>query len=383
MPISGYAPVSILRFPVVLVRYMLEASMADETTYIKDLVRIPGYYLKGVYREVNEKAVFLWAQAIAFKVLVTIVPIVILATGIVGRILSGDQAFQSVASYVREMLPDYRSEEIIRFLEAYQNASTVLSVIGVLGLLFAAMTLFTTLRVVISNVFQEDWRKDRTILGGYGFDIRMAAQVGLFFLLSLGLSVLMQSLSSAGSSLLHEVGLDYPWIQEGWGRIFTTFGLLLPFLLTVGMFFQLFYFIPKPKPPKRSAFIGAMVTSFLWELAKYLFTFYASRVGRFEGYVAVADGTNAAEGGLTMAFVNTFGLILAFVFWVYYSGVVLIIGATVALLHEKRHQRQTIVTDVQHEGRSTNGGRQISEKEEREEEEDLIERRVPRQNFSL
>jgi membrane protein len=65
----------------------------------------------------------------------------------------------------------------------------------------------------------------------------------------------------------------------------------------------------------------------LWEAAKYAFTFYATRVGRFE-----YGGEDSTPIG------DTFGVIIAFVFWVYYSGIVLLIGAVVALLHEKAHR---------------------------------------------
>src|SRR5690606_26077760 len=98
------------------------------------------------------------------------------------------------------------------------------------------------------------------------------------------------------------------------------------------MFFQLFYFIPQPHPPRQSAFIGALVTGLLWEVAKLSFTFYATSVGRFDRYVV--PGTEAEE--MISVLGEAFGLIIAFVFWVYYSGVVLVIGALIAVLNEKR-----------------------------------------------
>ena len=98
------------------------------------------------------------------------------------------------------------------------------------------------------------------------------------------------------------------------------------------MFFLLFTFIPLPHPPRKSALLGAVTTALLWELAKNAFTIYATRAGRFEyGSAEAGDGAVGLLG-------NTFGLILAFVFWVYYSGVVLCVGAIVALLNEKRHR---------------------------------------------
>ncbi|MEM1044483.1 MAG: YhjD/YihY/BrkB family envelope integrity protein, partial [Bacteroidota bacterium] len=91
----------------------------------------------------------------------------------------------------------------------------------------------------------------------------------------------------------------------------------------------LYYLVPRPKPPKRSALAGAAAGAVLFELAKNLFALYATHVANFERY-----GEGEGLG-------SVFGLILAFVFWVYFSGFILVIGAVVASLHEKRvHPRK-------------------------------------------
>ena len=297
------------------------------STYVNRLKRIPRYYAKGLYRQLSDKDIFLWAQAIAFKVLITIVPVIILATGVLGQVLQREKPFEVVRRFIEDFLPPYRSEGILAFLQQLADSSGRLTIVGVAGLLFSAVILFTTLRVAVSNVFQEEWHEERTIVGGYLFDIRMVGQVGLFFVLTLGFTLTAQYLNTAGFEYLQRIGLDYIWIQQGWRRAFNLFSLLIPFLLTTAMFFQLLYFVPKPHPPRRSVLIGALTTSVLWEAAKYTFTLYATRVGRFE--YGTGEDTPIGE---------TFGLIIAFVFWVYYSGIVLLIGAVVALLHEKAHR---------------------------------------------
>lgn len=306
------------------------------------------YYGQGFFSELTEKNVFLWAQAIAFKVLVTIVPVLILATGIFGRVLLYDKPFEVVSGFLRSFLPAYQINRLVDdFLRPLQSASGTLTLIGVLGLILSAMTLFTTLRLVISGAFQEDWHKERSILGGYVFDLRMAAQVGLVFLLTLGLTLMMSTINAAGFEFIQSVGLDYVWLQDGWRRLFKTVGLVVPFALTIVMFFQLYYFIPKPHPPHQSALLGAVSAAVIWEGAKGAFTFYAANVGRFDRYSTPDDVGLAALG-------DTFGLIIAFVFWVYFSGLILALGALLVLLHEKRHRAKTTndreAADKDHDG---------------------------------
>ncbi len=302
------------------------------SSFLRRVRQAPAYYGHGLYQQLMHKDIFLWAQAIAFKVLITIVPVLILAAGVLGQFLQREKPFEAVSTFARNFMPPEKGDDIINALRAISSAGDFYTIVGVLGLLLSAMTLMTTLRVSISNVFQEDWHENRSILGGYLFDLRLVAQVGLFFILSFGLTLAVQTMNRAGFEFIEQVGLDYVWIREGWRRVLQMLGLVIPFLLTTAMFFQLLYFVPKPRPPKRSVLVGALFTAVLWEAAKSGFTLYATQIGRFDRYAeAGSEGARAYLG-------NTFGLIIAFVFWVYFSGVVLLLGAIVTLLHEKAHR---------------------------------------------
>lgn len=285
------------------------------------------YYIHGLYRELSDKNLFLWAQAIAFKVLVTIVPIVVLATGIAGRVLRGNDAFATVARFIHDFLPPSQSNQLVTFLEQLQQASGTIVGLGGLGLLLSAVSLFITLRIAVGKAFEQDWHEDRSLLGGYLFDFRMVIQVGVFFLLTISFSVVAQSLLN--TAIVEMLGMNADWVREGWSRVIRTLNIFVPFFITTAMFFQLYYLVPQPHPRKRSAFSGAMLAGVLWEGLKQAFTYYATYVGHFDRYAAPGEGLNALG--------NTFGLIIAFVFWVYFSAIVLMIGAVIASLYEHRH----------------------------------------------
>lgn len=293
---------------------------------------LPRYYVKGLFREIHDKTVFLWAQAIAFKVLITIVPLILMGTGLAGTILKRDRPFQYVEALIRDFLPAYQSDQIISFLSQLQSASSTLTWIGVVGLTVTAITLFTTLRTVLANVFQEEWHEHRSILGGYLFDIRMALQVGLLFVASTLITVARKTLTDTSLGRLREFGLDYPWLEAGWHEALDTMGLILPFLLSIVMFYQLIFFTPKPRPPWRSAMTGAVFTAVLWEAAKTVFTAYATSFGSFE------------QSGLA-ALGDSFVLIIVIVFWAYFSGLILTFGAIITLLHERKHRKPELLSN--------------------------------------
>lgn len=285
------------------------------------------YYIRGVVRQLYQKEVFLWAQAIAFKVLITLVPIVILGTGLFGRVLRQERPFAYVERVVRDFVPAYGADRLVGFLGQLQGASTALTIIGVATLVVTATTLFTTLRIVLANIFREDWHSSRPVLRGYLFDLRMAIQVGLFFLASIGLTVVAQTMGPPGISALADIGIGTGWLQTLWDGAVHGLSVGLPFLMSVGMFFQLLWFTPIPRPPKRSALAGSLVGALLWEAAKHGFTAYATRMGSF-------------DSGFLSLLGDTFVLVILLLFWAYYSGLVLCMGAIITLLYEARHRRR-------------------------------------------
>lgn len=295
---------------------------------IRRLLGALRYYGRGIVRLWGDIEIFLMAQAIAFKALVTIVPVLILLTGILAWVLARDQPFARVAQLIHDFLPPYQSEQLIGFLQQLQMAWGTFTLVGAVALFITIVTLFSTLRRSITLIFHSHWREERSFFGQYLFDARMAVQVGVFFLLTIAVTVGFQIVDRIGAELIAEYGLDYFWVEEGWKTTFQLISVMLPLVITMAMFFQLYYFIPKPSPPVRSVLLGAVIAGLLWEVVKLGFTWYASYLGRFERYI----GDDGGIGPIGEAF----GLIIFFVFWVYYSGIVFLLGAFFTLLDEER-----------------------------------------------
>ena len=294
------------------------------------------YYLAGIWKRANEVPIFIWAQSIAFKVLVTILPLILIATGVFGLVLRQENPFDSVARYLRSFLPPGQSEGLVSLLYQLQESSQTITIFGAIFLLVTVVTLFSVLRYIVATAVG-DHHTYRPILGGYVFDLRMTLQVGLLFLLSFALTVSVTYISNESTQVLASWGFDPDVLKRGWGLVLRALTILVPYMISVLMFVQLYYFIPQPSPPSKSAFFGATVAAVLFELAKNGFTIYATYSGRFEQYVSDAAGESAGDaalGGLG----GVFGLLLALVFWVYFSGLVLIIGAIMTGLHERRNK---------------------------------------------
>lgn len=299
--------------------------------FVRSTLDAVRYYLAGIWKRGNEVPIFIWAQAIAFKVLVTILPLILIATGIFGLVLRQENPFDTVAGYLRTFLPVGQTENIVNLLYQLQEASSTITIFGSIFLFVTVVTLFSVLRYIVATAVG-DRHTYRSIPAGYAFDLRMVLQVGLLFLLSFALTLAVNYLSTESTAVLSRIGFDPDLLKRGWRIVLRVVSLLVPYLISLLMFVQLFYFAPRPSPPSRSAFFGATVSAVLFELAKNGFTLYVTYFGTFDRYTS--GDSEAALGGLG----GIFGLLLVFVFWVYFSGLVLIVGAMVTGLHEHRHR---------------------------------------------
>lgn len=286
------------------------------------------YYLIGFWHRLWAHPIFLWAQAIAFKVLVALIPLVVVATGIFGLVLRQDNPFEAVAGYLQTFLPSEQGEPLIQVVDQLQRSSGTITILGAIFLVTMIITLFGRVRYVVGAAMGESRHRRRGEIDGYLFDARMIVQVGLLFVLSFAVTLAVSILASEARWLV-QIGVDPDFLRTVSGRVVRYVSIAVPYLLTVGMLWQLYYFIPRPRPPKRSALVGAAVASILFEAAKNGFALYATTIGNFDRYTRPASEGFGGLGGL-------FGLLLAFGFWVYLSGLILIIGAFVTVINEQR-----------------------------------------------
>jgi membrane protein len=105
-------------------------------------------------------------------------------------------------------------------------------------------------------------------------------------------------------------------------RVEYWFGNLLALMFITGMFFALYKFLPSRRIRWEPALVGALFTSFLFELAKQLFTAY---VGSFN------------PGSLYAG--TLYGIVIV-VFWVYYAALIFILGGEVGQVYELRRTRR-------------------------------------------
>jgi membrane protein len=279
------------------------------------------FYVVGVVTRFWNEDVLLWCGAVAFKAIVTILPLSLLVLGIFGLFLREASVLNGLSGLVEGALPTGQADQIIEVLHAFAGASQTITLVGSAALLVTSISLFTTLRVVLENVFHKTHIK-RSTLAGYASDLQMAVICGALFLCTLIVTN------------LRRFGLDFGslpgWMVEGWANVVGWSGIVIPLILSSILFFLLYYFVPKPKPSFRSCLVGATFAGLCWEVAKQGFTLLATHSAMFARMRNVEEQVELNTLG------ELFVLAVLLVFWVYYSSVILVVGGMITALRDER-----------------------------------------------
>jgi membrane protein len=100
---------------------------------------------------------------------------------------------------------------------------------------------------------------------------------------------------------------------------------VISFILIFIMFFIFYDFIPYENFNKKVPAIAALSATILWEIARRIFGFYIAHIGSL----------NKIYGA--------YALTIVVAFWIYYTSIVLIIGAEIGQLYRERLEQISIL----------------------------------------
>ncbi len=170
-----------------------------------------------------------------------------------------------------------------------------------LGLWWAATRLFSSIRTVLDLVLES--QVQHGYIKAKLMDLGLVLVTGLLFLLS----ILLAGLLDLIKTLPHRFSGAFPgFFHHPFGP--PLLGFVTGFVFSGAMFFLIFRLVPSRRPPLRPVVLSSLVTAVFWELAKFLFRLYVEGANNF----------TALYGSL--------GLLAVFIFWVYYSSLIFVLG---------------------------------------------------------
>ena len=274
-------------------------------------------FLRRVWNKADQDNVFFMAGAIAFNLIVAIVPLVLTMLGIAGLILQKqvsdpsktlfDLIFRSLPPAGAEFEHYIRDQVINPLL----NRSGGFIGFGSLVLIWVSTRLIGTLRYVLREVY--DVGEDRNIIRGKWFDVQIVIAASLLFAINVFGAVTLTVVAHTGSQFL---GVQ----PTAW---FSQFLVSAAAALSLWVMFLLIYrYLPFRRVQWRTALVSATFTSVGFELLRRAFAWYALNLANFRGTYA--------------NFVN----LVLLVFWMYYIAIVFVLGGEVGQVYSMRRIRR-------------------------------------------
>ncbi len=275
-----------------------------------------GDFVRRVWNKADQDQIFFLASAIAFNVLVAIVPLALATLGIAGLIFKniymGDPAYRIEVAIIGALPPvsDEFVKTIRTLLTDILDNSKGFTILGILAFAWFSTRLIGTMRTALREVF--DLRQERTIILGKIFDIKMVIVAGSLLALNVGVTLLITYLTNRGQALLGVTVIGF------WNTFLANFAA---FLSIWTMFLLIYRYLPIRRIQWRTAIISTTFASIMFEIMKRAFALYASR-----------PGYGALYGSLYIAAI--------LVIWVYYTAIAFILGGEVGQVWTLRRIRR-------------------------------------------
>lgn len=251
--------------------------------------------------------------AIAFYTVFSLAPLVIIVLAVAGFFWGHDAVQGQLFGQLNGLVGADGAGAIQGVVEsASQPAEGITAtVISVVMLAVGATTVFAELQSALDRIWEVPetekksgiWNMIRSRLLSFGLVL------GLAFLLLVSLVV------SAG---LAAFGTWTSGLMPGWEFVLQVINLVISFVILTVLFAMIYKFMPQAKVAWRDVWVGAAVTSLLFDVGKLL-------IGLYVGKASVAS-SYAAAGSLVVVLI-----------WVYYAAQVFLLGAEFTWVYAKEH----------------------------------------------
>ena len=302
-----------------LIRFYKNIRSFIELKTVKYIVGFIRHYIFGLAKRIDEHNLFFAASGISFSLLIGMIPFILLVFFLFGALVDQETIQGQVINLIEQVIPypayaDYVKKIILSRLPEVRNYSNIAGLIGVFGLMITASWIFTSLRTILNQIFHTKIQKGFIYV--FFRDIVMTA---LLLLIILFFTFLIPTLNVL-SDVTNTVRLLKIYEIDSLINILVYFSSLL---IMFFLFYLLYYFIPYEPLGRTVPAISAVWTMVLWEVARSIFGYY---VYNFLG---------------TNPFYGAFVLMVAVLLWIFYSSVLLILGAEIGqLFRERRNEKR-------------------------------------------
>ncbi len=258
------------------------------------------------------------AAAITYYTIFSMFPFLIFVTGVVGLLLNAETQADVVDEVLKNipLSQDQGRNDVNDALDSISGTNAqALGFIGLVGLLWSSSSMFGSIRRALNIVYRDPeynrpWFQQKVV------DLVLVIGLSVFFLASIGATAALRVIKgrSEDTAWLGDLSRDAGFMWE-----IAQYGI--PFVFSFVAFAFCYTIVPSRNRNLGNAWPGALVAAVLFEGAKAVFAYY---VTHFKNYDVVF---------------GSLGAVITFMFWVYLSSQILLIGAETAAVYAKVKER--------------------------------------------
>ncbi|MFL0353720.1 YihY/virulence factor BrkB family protein [Xanthomarina sp. GH4-25] len=256
---------------------------------------------------------FRLSAVVAYYAVLSMPGLLVIIINLVGSVWGVDIVQGRLTSEISSALGRDAADAIQAMMIETQNEdkSTLATVLGIATLIFGATGVFYHLQLSLNQIWQVSSESSMTFIRMLWSRARSFA-----FILAMGFLLLISFLMTTAISVLND------YIRSLLPDLIVYIAFVMDFLVSTGiitvLFAMIFKFLPDAKIRWKTVWIGALITSILFVLGKFLMGLYFGE----------------ANPGSTYGAAGTIVLILI---WVSYSCLILFFGAEFTWVYAKRY----------------------------------------------
>jgi membrane protein len=268
--------------------------------------------LKSVFKSWSDDYAPSMGAALAYYTMFSIAPLLLIVISIAGLVFGEEAARGEIFNQLQGLMGRQGADAIEGLLESANQPSKGIaaSVTGAILLLVGATTVFGELQDDLDRI----WRAPQRKISGIWALLRARL---LSFGLILGLGFLMMISLVFGAALS---ALNKWWgpVFGNWQVIAQLINQLVSFGLATVVFAMIYKLMPRVKIEWRDVWTGALVTSLMFTIGKFL-------IGIYIGRASISSSFGAA------------GSLVILLVWVYYSAQIFLLGAEFTWIYSNTH----------------------------------------------
>jgi membrane protein len=271
-------------------------------------------FIKDVFNKfIDDKCPKLGA-ALSFYTLFSIAPVIVISISVAASFFGRQAARGEIINKIQGFV-GYNGAEVIQTIlknAHYSQQGAIAIITGFIALVIGSTVVFVEIQDSLNIIWKIKPKPGRNVIKGFLKDriqsFAMVIATGFLLLVSLIVSTVIASINNYISNTFFDVPKLFLDVSN----------IIISLIITFLLFIMIFRVLPDVNIKLKHVWVGALVTSILFVLGKYLIGLYL-----------VTSSLNSTYGAA--------GSLVIFLLWVYYSAQIFFLGAEFTQVYAKKY----------------------------------------------